>query len=191
MIDNNHDLFLKEIELTERCVERMADNSFKVKKWLSASLILFLGLVGKEGDVVSYTVSSLLIVFIILLWGLDAYFLALERTYRHHYDHVRNSPPNRYSNDGVFCLTPQVLFEEDGVEKSYPEYIRGAMIVAFFSKINVSFYMLTIMIIVVLSIESHNSELLFPSVIIAIAVFAMIEAVGFFVCNLCSKGRLI
>ena len=73
---------LKEIEIIQDIIKRMAFNSFMIKGWTITLVVVTLLLKGAKYQV--------LIAFIPLLvfWFLDAYFLRQERMYRKLYDWV-------------------------------------------------------------------------------------------------------
>ena len=73
---DNKDFFLKEIELIQNIISRMASNSFLVKGWAVTLIVATLLLDGKSVRV--YISFVPLLVF----WFLDAYFLWQERLYR-------------------------------------------------------------------------------------------------------------
>ncbi len=79
------DAKLKHLELIQGVVNRLADNSFRIKRWavLLVSALLVLSL--QE----SRLAAHLAILPILLFWGLDSYFLWQERLFRALYDHVR------------------------------------------------------------------------------------------------------
>ena len=73
---------LKEIDIVQDIIKRMAFNSFMIKGWAITLVVVALLLKGAKHQV--------LIAFIPLLvfWFLDAYFLWQERMYRRLYDWV-------------------------------------------------------------------------------------------------------
>ena len=81
---------LKEIDIVQDIIKRMAFNSFMIKGWAITLVVVTLLLKGAEYQV--------WIAFIPLLvfWFLDAYFLWQERMYRKLYDWVIN---NRLKTD--------------------------------------------------------------------------------------------
>ena len=81
---------LKEIEIIQDVIKRMAFNSFMIKGWAITLVVITLLLKGTEYQV--------WIAFIPLLvfWFLDAYFLLQERLYRKLYEWVIN---NRLKTD--------------------------------------------------------------------------------------------
>ena len=80
--DELKEFMIKEIEIIQDIIKRMAFNSFMVKGWTVTLVAVTLLLRGTKHQV--------LIAFIPLLvfWFLDAYFLWLERLYRRHYNWV-------------------------------------------------------------------------------------------------------
>ena len=86
--DTLKEYMLKEIEIIQDIIKRMALNSFMTKGWAITLVVVTLLLKGTEYQV--------WIAFIPLLvfWFLDAYFLRQERMYRKLYDWVINSRLN-------------------------------------------------------------------------------------------------
>ena len=83
--DGLKEYMLKEIEIIQNIIRRMAFNSFMIKGWAITLVVITLLLKGTEYQV--------WIAFIPLLvfWFLDAYFLWQERMYRKLYDWVINN----------------------------------------------------------------------------------------------------
>lgn len=79
---NLKEFMLKEIDIIQEIIKRMAFNSFMIKGWAITLVVVTLLLKGAKHQV--------LIAFIPLLvfWFLDAYFLWQERMYRKLYDWV-------------------------------------------------------------------------------------------------------
>jgi hypothetical protein len=88
--ENLKEFMLKEIDIIQDVIKRMAYNSFLIKGWTLTLVVATLLLKGNKYQV--------LIAFIPLLvfWFLDAYFLWQERMYRKLYDWVIK---NRLSTD--------------------------------------------------------------------------------------------
>jgi len=82
---------LKEIEIIQDIIKRMAFNSFMIKGWAITLVVITLLLKGAEKYQVWLAFIPLLI-----FWFLDAYFLWQERLYRKLYDWVVN---NRLKTD--------------------------------------------------------------------------------------------
>ena len=79
---NLKEYMLKEIDIVQDIIKRMAFNSFIIKGWAITLVVATLLLKGTKHQV--------LIAFIplIVLWFLDAYFLWQERMYRKLYDWI-------------------------------------------------------------------------------------------------------
>ena len=80
--DNLKEYMLKEIEIIQDIIKRMAYNSFMIKGWAITLVVVTLLLKGSE--------YQMWIAFIPLLvfWFLDAYFLWQERLYKKLYEWV-------------------------------------------------------------------------------------------------------
>ena len=84
------EFMLKEIEIVQDIIKRMAFNSFMIKGWTVTLVAVTLLLKGSKYHVfVAY-------IPIIIFWFLDAYFLRLERLYRRLYNWIRE---NRLKTD--------------------------------------------------------------------------------------------
>ncbi len=95
---------LKEVDLIQDIIKRMAYNSFLLKGWSITLIVVTLLLKGSKHQV--------WIAFIPLLvfWYLDAYFLRQEMMYRALYDWVRN---NRLKTDEYLLDMNAHRFEND------------------------------------------------------------------------------
>lgn len=80
--DDLKEYMIKEVEIIQDIIKRMAQNSFLIKGWTVTLVVATLLLKGNKFQV--------LIAFIplIVFWFLDAYFLQLERKYRKLYEWV-------------------------------------------------------------------------------------------------------
>lgn len=81
--DNLKEYMIKEIEIIQDIIKRMASNSFIIKGWAITLVVVSLLLRGSN-------IYQVWIAFIPLLvfWRLDAYFLRQERLYRKLYEWV-------------------------------------------------------------------------------------------------------
>ena len=107
MNDNKEEFkqyMLKEIDLIQDIIKRMATNSFWIKGWTVTLVVATLVLKGSEFQV--------FIAFIPLMafWVLDAYFLRQERLFRKLYDWVINNRLN--SDENLFNMNTS-RFEKD------------------------------------------------------------------------------
>ncbi len=82
---------LKHLDFIQGVINRLSTNSFLLKGW---SVILVSALFALSAN--NSKIAFILLAFIpaIVFWGLDGYFLALEREYRRLYDNVRNHKPD-------------------------------------------------------------------------------------------------
>jgi len=79
------EFMLKEIDIVQDIIRRMASNSFMIKGWTVILVAVTLLLRGSEYHVfIAY-------IPIIVFWYLDAYFLRLERLYRRLYNWIINN----------------------------------------------------------------------------------------------------
>jgi len=76
---------IKHLEMIENIIERMARNSFMLKGWAVTLIVGIFAIVGKQS--IDYSLISL--IPLIVFWGLDSYYLTLERKYRELYENVR------------------------------------------------------------------------------------------------------
>jgi hypothetical protein len=94
------DAKLKHLEFIQSTIARMATNSFLFKGWaitVAAALSAFATTESKVGPIAIALVSTL------VFWGLDAYYLWLERRFVALYNQV--SAKNEGQID--FCMTPE------------------------------------------------------------------------------------
>ena len=84
--DNLKEYMLKEIDIIQDIIKRMAFNSFMIKGWAITLVVVTLLLKGTE----KYQVWIAFIPLVVF-WFLDAYFLRQERMYRKLYKWVINN----------------------------------------------------------------------------------------------------
>lgn len=77
---------LKHLELIQGVVTRMGTNLFTLRGWM-ITLIVALSVAFLEFG--RNELQVVLVLVVIIFWVHDAYFLSLERSYRHLYDKVR------------------------------------------------------------------------------------------------------
>ena len=98
----NEDILIKEIDLIQSCINRMANNSFSVKGWAIAILTAVIALFSEKLDLEILCVIG--IISSIIFWSLDSYYLKIERLYRWKYEWVINNRPT--SDLYYFDLNP-------------------------------------------------------------------------------------
>ena len=91
-------LLMKHLEFIQAVINRMARNSFQLKAW---SLTLAAALLALAANNTDHALAVIAIVPGVTFWGLDAYYLRLEKLYRALYDDVRetSSVVPRFSMD--------------------------------------------------------------------------------------------
>jgi len=83
--ENIKDFMIKEIEIIQGIINRMANNSFLIKGWTITLVVVTLLLKGNKYH------TFIAFIPILVFWFLDAYFLRLERLYRRLYNWVKDN----------------------------------------------------------------------------------------------------
>ena len=96
--DIKRQIMEKEIDLIQGCINRMAKNSFEIKKWTVGLITILTGIL--QGKDIGFIGSLLLVFIVVIFWGLDGYFLRLERLYRKKYEWI---VINRVEKDNWEC----------------------------------------------------------------------------------------
>lgn len=82
---------LKHLEFIQGTINRLSTNSFLLKGWSVVLVAALFALSAKDANIkFIYLAYFPAVVF----WGLDGYFLMMERVYRRHYDRVRTRQPD-------------------------------------------------------------------------------------------------
>lgn len=123
-MNNLNDVLLKEIDLIQSCINRMAQNSFMIKGWTISLIAVVLALLPESFDVTGLCLIG--IVATVCFWYLDAFFLRTEKLYRWKYDWVIS---NRLScNKYFYDLNPynkdMWIPNEDGSTKESPTVVK-------------------------------------------------------------------
>src|SRR5437868_14322578 len=82
---------LKHLEFIQGTVNRLSTNSFLLKGWSVVLVAALFALSAKDANINFIYLAYLPAV---VFWGLDGYFLMMERVYRKHYDRVRVRQPD-------------------------------------------------------------------------------------------------
>lgn len=82
---------LKHLDFIQGVINRLSTNSFLLKGWSVILISALFALSAKDSEV---QFIYLAYVPAIAFWGLDAYFLSLERCYRKLYEKVRRLEPD-------------------------------------------------------------------------------------------------
>jgi hypothetical protein len=110
--ERTKEYMIREMEMTQRVIDRLALNSFAVKGW---AVTLVVGILLFRGPAHQVWIAFLPI---LVFWYLDAYFLWLERMYRTLFEWIRD---NRSKTDEhLFDMNPHRF------EKAVPSKLRTA-----------------------------------------------------------------
>lgn len=82
---------VKHLEFIQGIISRMAKNSFMLKGWAVTLVVGIFALTIKDSDRLFWLIAY---APILIFWGLDAYYLSLERQYRDLYNQVRIKDEN-------------------------------------------------------------------------------------------------
>lgn len=82
---------IRYLEMIQEVISRMANNSFTLKGW---AVTLVAGIFTLSGDAI-VTNFWFLFIPITIFWGLDAFYLSKERSYRALYKHVTGLSENQ------------------------------------------------------------------------------------------------
>lgn len=82
---------LKHLDFIQGVINRLSTNSFLLKGW---SVVLVSALFALSAGDANVRFIFLAYIPAIVFWGLDGYFLSLERVYRQLYDNVRTKSPD-------------------------------------------------------------------------------------------------
>ena len=98
----------KEIDLIQGCISRMANNCFLLKGW---SITLLSGVFLLVRDINETFVLITMLIITTIFWGLDAYYLRLERMYREKYNEVLDKRLHKKNYDDIYDLNPNNIDE--------------------------------------------------------------------------------
>ena len=77
---------VKQLELIQGIINRMSNNSFALKGWAVTLVAAIFALAAKDANQIYFFVAY---IPIIIFWGLDSYYLKIERKYINLYNYVR------------------------------------------------------------------------------------------------------
>ncbi|NKC15903.1 MAG: hypothetical protein GKR94_28020 [Gammaproteobacteria bacterium] len=81
------DAKMKHLEFIQAAISRFSDHSFKLKGWAVVLLVALGAISARESN---GGLALLACIPIAILWGLDGYYLSVERQYRALFDCVRS-----------------------------------------------------------------------------------------------------
>jgi len=103
---------IEHLKIIQAVVGRMGRNSFAIK---AGSLTVVAGLLAVTLGIDSWEVAAIGTIPIVMLWGLDAFFIRQERVFRRLYDRVRLEPAPEIGSVDYFSMsTDQVQSEVNG-----------------------------------------------------------------------------
>jgi len=136
--DNLKEYMLKEIDIIQDIIKRMAFNSFMIKGWTITLVVMTLLLKGTEKYQVWIAFIPLLV-----FWFLDAYFLRQERMYRILYDWVIN---NRLKTEEYLFDMKTCRFENE--VQSIPRIMFSITLGWFYSSIAILVIIYTLILLI-------------------------------------------
>ena len=135
VIDEDSAAVMSHLEIMQGVIQRMATNSSSCKAWCITLVSAILVIVANKGKPNSVWVA---LIPTVLFWGLDAYYLALEKRFRKNY----NEFIYKLHNGGIEAEDLYAVKPLDGAFTTY--------LVSFFSP-SVLFFYFTIGLMIVLA----------------------------------------
>ena len=86
------DAKLKHLEIIQGVINRMASNSFVFKGW---SITIIAGITAFAAKDTNKKLIVVSMIASVLFWGVDSYYLMLERSFRNLYKKVAKKDPNK------------------------------------------------------------------------------------------------
>lgn len=96
------------LDMIQRVIDRMGNNSFLLKGW---AVLVIVGIFTFAGESTNVECILFTNIPLIVFWGLDAYYLQLERKYRKLYDYVRLTK-NKYTDYNMNPNTVKLTIKE-------------------------------------------------------------------------------
>lgn len=127
---------IKHLEMIESVIQRMADNSFKLKEW-TVAMVGIIGALSAQGTDKRFFL--LVSIPMLAFWFLDSLYLQLDRKYRELYNYVRE----KKEDDIDFSMDISKLSSENNTLR----YIE-----CLFSKTEAGFYIPIGIVIIILAV---------------------------------------
>lgn len=89
-------------------ITRMNSNSFDIKKWSLAIITAYMGAYATKDNLYWLIIG---IIICVIFWMMDAYYLRMERQYRHLFEDVRKS--EKINEDKMFYMKASNYKEND------------------------------------------------------------------------------
>ena len=142
---DREDILEKEIDLIQNCIARMGQNSFNVKGWLIGLIIAVIALLPESIDI--SVICLIIIGTTVVFWGLDAFYLKIEKLYRWKYEWVIEKRMS--TEDYAYNLNPYQkemwLLNPNNTPRKEPFFVR-----IMFTQTLIPFYLPIIIVAVVL-----------------------------------------
>lgn len=98
---------IKHLEMIQGIINRMASNSFYLKGWAVTLVAGIFAISAKDSEKTFFLISY---IPILIFWGLDSYYLQLERKYRNLYKKVSQLKENEI--DFSMTITEELCDEK-------------------------------------------------------------------------------
>lgn len=121
---------IRNLEIIQGIINRMANNTFLLKGW---SVTIIVGIFSLNFENLKNGICLLVYLVIVMFWGLDSYYLQLERQYRCIY---------------YMCLNDEIEKYDLRIHKS-DKVKKTCFYQCFFSKTEIYFYFSMILILTV------------------------------------------
>lgn len=142
------DMLHKELDLIQGCINRMAANSFTLKKWYIGLVFLGANVIDKS-SIHTAIFMLMLILLTMILWGLDGFFLKMETFYRWKYEWVIK---NRIHGN-VLCYYDLNPYNKQMWIEPEKKSEQMALVNYVFSKTLIPFYVLGIIVPIVYALS--------------------------------------
>jgi len=128
--ETQRSIMFKEIDIIQNIIKRMASNSFLIKGWTLSLIVITMLLKGNQPKVIIAFIP------LFIFWGLDAYFLRIERRYRELFNWVID---NRMSSiENIFKMD----YKRFNCEvKSYIETVYSTTLFWFYGSITILLFL--------------------------------------------------
>ncbi len=113
------DTQLKHLDYVENAITRMANNSFKMKGWMLTIVSALLAIYASK-EKTGYLIIALCP--ILTFWGLDAYYLQLERKFRKLYEEIVNDAIAKTNKQNSSAQQNQLKLMDMSLKKYNEKY---------------------------------------------------------------------
>ena len=128
------------LEMIQNIINRMGNNSFLLKGWAVLVIVAIFTFTGQSNNDIRCILFTN--IPLIVFWGLDSYYLQLERKYRSLYDYIRKQDADITDFD----------MNTNNVKVSVSESRKLSFMSCFFSSVEILFYVTCIVTTVLIYI---------------------------------------